>query len=80
MRFAPGRSASSLRSVILTAVIAVGSAALGLAVAARPAAASTLRAGWTCYQTDLCHAGSQPCCDDWTFDHCTTEPSGCGQS
>jgi len=52
---------------------AAGSAAAPAAAAAQP---SHEMSGWTCRDTDLCHAGTAECCDDPTtveeLTHCST--------
>ncbi len=62
-----------LLSLMAAAVLA---ASAGLAVAPSRAQAKTPDAGWTCYQTDRCHAGSAACCMDPDSEifltHCTT--------
>jgi hypothetical protein len=58
-----------LAAATLGALLAVG-------FLPQEAQASTEATGWTCYQTDLCHAGDRPCCLDPTMveelTHCTT--------
>lgn len=72
----------SLRQLIAIVMVAASAGLAGATLGAQPAvAASTETSGWTCHDTDWCHAGSAPCCDDWSFDHCTTAtttPESCG--
>ena len=69
-----GGFAATVRNVLVPVAMAVAAGTLGVVVATRPAAAaSTEEAGYTCKDTDKCHDGSAKCCDDTTFDHCTTQ-------
>lgn len=61
------------RKIRLPVAVAVGGAMLGTAAVPMTARAATAEvSGWTCYQTDKCHSGTAACCDDTSFDHCTT--------
>jgi hypothetical protein len=68
-----------LRGLITPLVVAITAGFLGATVAVRPAAAATTEhSGWSCFETDACHEGNAECCDDKSFDHCTTMCDGCG--
>lgn len=61
------------RRVLLASCVTTAGVVAGLAFASQPLAASTRAStGYTCFGTDMCHAGGAQCCDDVTFDHCTT--------
>lgn len=73
-----------LRRYGATALVIIAGALLGAAAAPREAEAATHRLlmdGWTCFETDRCHGGSQACCNDPDTDpdltHCTTMCNGC---
>ena len=51
-----------VRHVVAGAAVIAGAAGLGIALTPAPAVASTETTGWTCYQWDVCHSGSSPCC------------------
>ena len=53
---------SSWHSVASAIAVAIVAALIGLGVAPARAAASTEMTGWTCFEWDVCHPGSQPCC------------------
>jgi hypothetical protein len=64
---------NALRKLVVPAAIALGGWALGGTLAASPVeAASNESAGWSCETTDKCHAGTQRCCNDVSFSHCST--------
>jgi hypothetical protein len=64
---------NTLRKFVFPVAIIIGGWALGSTLAAPSArAASSERAGYKCSTNDACDSGTRPCCDDTTFEHCTT--------
>lgn len=61
------------RRALMASIITTVAAIAGLTFGSQPVAAATrASAGYSCFGTDMCHAGGAQCCDDVSFDHCTT--------
>lgn len=77
MRIQESRTRSWRRTVLAAAVL-VGSVVAGLSLGPEPGAAATPQFdSWTCFGTDVCHAGTRSCCETAPDGHCTTQCPVC---